>query len=38
MEDKDKKIFDALETLRSAAWNSFAQRRPFEWQISLAAR
>jgi hypothetical protein len=34
--EEDKRKFDALETLRNAAWTSFNERRPYEWKVCLA--
>lgn len=35
MNSESKVRFDALETLRSAAWMSFDTRRAFEWKLAL---
>jgi hypothetical protein len=36
MDDATKRKYDALAELRKAAWDSFNQRRPFEWQVCIA--
>ncbi len=36
MDPNSKARFDALETLRCAAWTSFDSRRGFEWKLALA--
>ena len=36
MDDNQKNEFDALSVLRRASWNSFNERRVYEWKFSLA--
>lgn len=36
MTDGEKRRFDALETLRKSAWDSFDKRRTFEWKICIS--
>jgi len=36
MNDEQKRLFDAVETLRAAAWNSFDKRRPYEWKLCFS--
>jgi hypothetical protein len=36
MRAEEKNRFDALETLRQAAWTAFTGRRSFEWKVCLA--
>ncbi len=35
IDEGTKRIFDATETLRQAAWQSFDRRRAFEWKLSF---
>jgi len=35
MREDQKRVFDAIYTLRLAAWNSFDKRRDFEWRAAL---
>jgi len=34
--EDQKRLFDALHTMREAAWRSFDRRRSFEWKLSFA--
>jgi hypothetical protein len=36
MNEDDERLFNALNTLRSAAWTSFDKRRIYEWQFCIA--
>ncbi len=36
MNEDEKRKFDALETLRKGAWDSFDKRRPFEWKLCFS--
>ena len=36
MNELDERLFKALDTLRSAAWTSFDQRRTYEWKFCIA--
>lgn len=35
IDDDTKRYFDAIESLRQAAWQSFDRRRAFEWKLSF---
>jgi hypothetical protein len=35
IDDNTKRYFDAVESLRQAAWQSFDRRRSFEWKLSF---
>lgn len=36
MTDNSERLFNALETLRCAAWKSFDHRRTYEWKFAIA--
>ena len=36
MKEEDQRLFQALDTLRDAAWQSFDRRRTYEWKFCIA--
>jgi hypothetical protein len=36
MKEEEERLFKGLDVLRSAAWNSFDQRRSYEWKFGIA--